>query len=79
MAFTTDSKEFGAAFQALVPKLRACPSCGINAARLLNALERDGEGRIIQTICSNCGFTSNFNVEGLLLQGMLPRPENPDA
>jgi hypothetical protein len=73
MPWSPDDPAFREAFAAISARLRACPACGIDAARLLQAV-RAPRGRCIETTCTLCGFVSVFNVD--VDRGGLPATAN---
>ena len=72
MTWSLTDPTFREAYDGILKRMRACPSCGIDTARLVQAVTAP-RGRCIEATCTLCGFVSIFNVD--VLRGALPETE----
>lgn len=64
MPWSLSDPTFREAYDGILKRLRACPACGIDTTRLVQAVTAP-RGRCIETTCTLCGFVSIFNVDVL--------------
>lgn len=76
MAWSLSDPTFREAYDGILKRMRACPACGIDTARLVQAVTAP-RGRCIEATCTLCGFVSTFNVDVLL--GGKPETANDDG
>jgi len=73
MPWSLTDPTFREACDGILKRMRACPACGIDTTRLVQAVTAP-RGRCIETTCTLCGFVSIFNVD--VLRGALPVTAN---